>query len=153
MCDAGDERRIDTPARITHQDLRDKATLILTEGDSAKALAVAGLSVVGREAYGVYPLRGKFLNVRDVSLGAIASNAEVTNLMTILGLDLKSDYTVGEGESVSSVLLSLVLSFSWPTGLILRLPSTKGRTDVVLPMKFELIEFPGPSVFDTVASC
>ena len=32
-------------------------TLILTEGDSAKALAVAGLSVVGRNRYGVFPLR------------------------------------------------------------------------------------------------
>lgn len=34
-----------------------KCTLILTEGDSAKALAVAGLSVVGRDTYGVFPLR------------------------------------------------------------------------------------------------
>ncbi len=32
-------------------------TLILTEGDSAKALAVSGLSVVGRDQYGVFPLR------------------------------------------------------------------------------------------------
>ncbi|THU96457.1 type II DNA topoisomerase [Dendrothele bispora CBS 962.96] len=38
-------------------------TLILTEGDSAKALAVAGLAVVGRDDYGVFPLRGKMLNV------------------------------------------------------------------------------------------
>ena len=43
----------------------DKCTLILTEGDSAKALAIAGLSVVGRDHYGVFPLRGKLLNVRD----------------------------------------------------------------------------------------
>jgi DNA topoisomerase-2 len=39
--------------------------LILTEGDSAKALAVSGLSVVGRDKYGVFPLRGKLLNVRE----------------------------------------------------------------------------------------
>ena len=32
-------------------------TLILTEGDSAKTLAVSGLSVVGRDHYGVFPLR------------------------------------------------------------------------------------------------
>ena len=32
-------------------------TLILTEGDSAKTLAVAGLGVVGRDYYGVYPLK------------------------------------------------------------------------------------------------
>jgi DNA topoisomerase-2 len=28
-------------------------------------LAVAGLSVVGRDKYGVFPLRGKLLNVRE----------------------------------------------------------------------------------------
>ena len=42
-------------------------TLIVTEGDSAKALAISGLSVVGRDSYGVFPLRGKLLNVRDAS--------------------------------------------------------------------------------------
>ena len=41
--------------------------LILTEGDSAKTLAVAGLGVVGRDKYGVFPLRGKMLNVRECS--------------------------------------------------------------------------------------
>ena len=33
-------------------------TLILTEGDSARALAVAGLGVIGRDKFGVFPLRG-----------------------------------------------------------------------------------------------
>ena len=42
-------------------------TLILTEGDSAKSLAVAGLGVVGRDRYGVFPLRGKMLNVREAT--------------------------------------------------------------------------------------
>ena len=32
-------------------------TLILTEGDSAKSLVVAGLSVGGRDRFGVFPLR------------------------------------------------------------------------------------------------
>ena len=44
-----------------------KCTLILTEGDSAKATAISGLSVVGRDYYGVFPLKGKVLNVRDVT--------------------------------------------------------------------------------------
>lgn len=44
-----------------------QCTLILTEGDSAKTLAVSGLSVVGRDHFGVFPLRGKLLNVRDAS--------------------------------------------------------------------------------------
>lgn len=34
----------------------EQCTLILTEGDSAKSLAVAGLSVVGRDRFGVFPL-------------------------------------------------------------------------------------------------
>ncbi|EJD74229.1 hypothetical protein LOAG_18426 [Loa loa] len=42
-----------------------QCTLILTEGDSAKSLAVSGLGVVGRDKYGVFPLRGKMLNVRE----------------------------------------------------------------------------------------
>lgn len=44
-----------------------QCTLILTEGDSAKALAISGLSVVGRDQFGVFPLRGKLLNVREAS--------------------------------------------------------------------------------------
>ena len=45
----------------------DKCTLIITEGDSAKSLAMAGIEVVGRDRYGVFPLKGKLLNVRDAS--------------------------------------------------------------------------------------
>ena len=67
-------------------------TLILTEGDSAKALAVAGLEVIGRDRYGVFPLRGKFLNVRDASLDKLTNNAEVKALCSILGLDFEKSY-------------------------------------------------------------
>merc|ERR1719162_1910171 len=63
-----------------------QCTLILTEGDSAKALAVAGLSVVGRDRYGVFPLRGKLLNVRDVTQKQISENKEIINIVKILGL-------------------------------------------------------------------
>jgi DNA topoisomerase-2 len=69
-----------------------KCTLILTEGDSAKALAVSGLSVIGRDYYGVFPLRGKLLNVRDSSSKVIAANAEVTSLKQILGLQQNKVY-------------------------------------------------------------
>ena len=54
-------------------------TLILTEGDSAKALAVAGLAVVGRDSFGVFPLKGKLLNVRDLTPQAALENTEVRN--------------------------------------------------------------------------
>ena len=68
-------------------------TLILTEGDSAKTLAVAGLGVVGRDKYGVYPLRGKLLNVREASHKQIMENKEITDLVKILGLQYKKKYT------------------------------------------------------------
>lgn len=69
-----------------------ECTLILTEGDSAKATAVAGLSVVGRDRYGVFPLRGKVLNVRDATPMQIRDNAEIRNLIQILGLRSTETY-------------------------------------------------------------
>ncbi len=42
----------------------EQCTLIITEGDSAKSLAMSGIEVVGRDHYGVFPLKGKMLNVR-----------------------------------------------------------------------------------------
>ena len=63
-----------------------KCKIILTEGDSAKALAVAGLSVIGRDYYGVFPLKGKLLNVREASPKQMLNNEEITNLKKILGL-------------------------------------------------------------------
>ncbi|KAM6963798.1 DNA topoisomerase 2-alpha [Tautogolabrus adspersus] len=68
-------------------------TLILTEGDSAKTLAVSGLGVVGRDRYGVFPLRGKMLNVREASLKQIMENAEINNVIKILGLQYKKNYS------------------------------------------------------------
>lgn len=67
-------------------------TLIITEGDSAKSLAMAGLSVVGRDYYGVFPLRGKPLNVRDASKTAIMGNEEIRNLVDIMGLKYETKY-------------------------------------------------------------
>ena len=61
-------------------------TLILTEGDSAKTFAISGLSVIGRDKYGVFPLKGKPLNVRDASDNQIANNDEINNIKKIIGL-------------------------------------------------------------------
>ncbi|KIW66149.1 hypothetical protein, variant [Phialophora macrospora] len=70
-----------------------KCTLILTEGDSAKGLAMAGRSVVGPDLFGVFPLRGKLLNVRDASIDQISKNAEIQNIKNFLGLQHKKTYT------------------------------------------------------------
>lgn len=72
-----------------------KCTLILCEGDSAKASILAGVSALGskqREFYGIFPLRGKFINVRDITLDKMNSNEEVKHLKTILGLQHNKVY-------------------------------------------------------------
>lgn len=69
-----------------------ECSLILTEGDSAKALAVAGLEVVGRQRYGVLPLKGKILNVRDFKSTKLIVNEELLNICKAIGLDFQEKY-------------------------------------------------------------
>jgi DNA topoisomerase-2 len=61
--------------------------LILTEGDSAASTAISGLKVVGRERYGVFPLKGKILNVKDATMEKKTKNEELTRIKRILGLE------------------------------------------------------------------
>lgn len=68
-------------------------TLILTEGDSAKSMAVCGLSEVGRDFYGVFPLRGKLLNVKDVTIKKLLENEEIQNIKKIMGLESGKEYS------------------------------------------------------------
>ncbi|KAK2809703.1 DNA topoisomerase 2 [Emmonsiellopsis sp. PD_5] len=72
-------------------------TLILTEGDSAKGLAMAGRAIVGPDLFGVFPLRGKLLNVRDASIDQISKNVEIQNIKNFLGLQHKKEYTDTKG--------------------------------------------------------
>ncbi|EAN80107.1 DNA topoisomerase II, putative [Trypanosoma brucei brucei TREU927] len=74
-----------------------RCTLILTEGDSAKALCTAGLAVENRDYFGVFPLRGKPLNVRDASVKKVMGCAEFQAVSKIMGLDLSQKYTSTEG--------------------------------------------------------
>ena len=68
--------------------------LILTEGDSAKATAISGISAIpnGRNYYGVYPLRGKLLNVREAGSSQINSNQEIIDIKKIIGLKSGTSY-------------------------------------------------------------
>ena len=66
--------------------------LILTEGDSAKALAMAGLSVIGQDCFGVFPLKGKLLNVREATSAQIMKNEEIVNIKKIIGLQQGKTY-------------------------------------------------------------
>lgn len=73
-------------------------TLIVCEGKSAKTFAVSGIVTgfdgkSGRNWFGIYPLRGKPLNVRNKSSKKIVANKEITELIQILGLSYDKDYT------------------------------------------------------------
>ena len=66
--------------------------LFLVEGDSAKTMVVAGMSVIGRSSYGVFPLKGKLLNVMGASASKLKGNAEICNIMKIIGLNFGKSY-------------------------------------------------------------
>ena len=68
-------------------------TLILCEGDSAKAGIVSGLSNEDRNYIGIYPMRGKMLNVRGKSQTVVSKNKEITEIKKILGLKNGIEYT------------------------------------------------------------
>jgi DNA topoisomerase-2 len=107
-----------------------KCKLILTEGDSAKASAVAGLSVIGRDYYGVFPLRGKLLNVRDATATQLLKNEEINNLKKIIGLQQNKEYSSvkdlryggiliftdadNDGSHIKGLIINFVHSF-WPS--------------------------------------
>ncbi|CAL2037546.1 unnamed protein product [Caenorhabditis brenneri] len=106
----------------------DKCTLILTEGDSAKALALAGLEVLGRETYGVFPLKGKLLNVSNLDEIRVSKNEEISNLIRILGLsfdDPEPSFTrygrlliLADQDEDGSHIKGLVINFIhkfWPS--------------------------------------
>ncbi len=79
-----------------------QCTLILTEGDSAMSGVLSGLSKDDRKFYGVYPLKGKMLNVRKVSIDKISLNEEIIAIKKILGLKT-------EGNTVESLRYGRVL--------------------------------------------
>ena len=67
-------------------------TLICCEGDSAKAGILSGLSSDDRNVIGVYPMKGKILNVRGESTKKIVENKEIAELKKIMGLEKGKKY-------------------------------------------------------------
>lgn len=63
-----------------------KCCLIITEGDSAKSLAMDGLKVAGRKYIGVFPVKGKVLNVKTCTMKQLRENKEIIDIIKILGL-------------------------------------------------------------------
>jgi DNA topoisomerase II len=66
--------------------------LILCEGLSAMSGIVSGLSSSDRNTIGIYPLKGKLLNVRGTATKKIAENKEITDIKKILGLESGKTY-------------------------------------------------------------
>jgi DNA topoisomerase II len=66
---------------------------------------VAGLSVVGRDNFGVFPLRGKLLNVREASHETIMKNEEIQNIKKIVGLQHSKNYTSVDSLRYGSVMI------------------------------------------------
>ncbi len=106
-----------------------QCSLILTEGDSAKGFAISGMNVVGRDYYGAFPLRGKFLNVKAAALGKTMRNKEVQNVLKIFGLEIDKAPTQlrygkciimadqdADGSHIIGLLLNLFSHFKpWKT--------------------------------------
>jgi DNA topoisomerase-2 len=78
--------------------------IIFTEGDSAKATAISGLSIVGRDNYGVFPLRGKLLNTKTATYAQLANNEEINHIKQIIGLQTGKKY-----KSVSELRYGKIL--------------------------------------------
>lgn len=67
-------------------------TLILCEGDSAKAGILSGLTPSDRNIIGVYPMKGKLLNVRGETTKKINENKEIIEIKKIMGLESNKTY-------------------------------------------------------------
>jgi DNA topoisomerase-2 len=79
-------------ANLAGTDKSRQCILILCEGDSAKAGIVSGLSSEDRNIIGVYPLKGKVMNVRGELTKRISENKEITEIKQILGLEKGKQY-------------------------------------------------------------
>ena len=82
-----------------------KCTLILTEGNSAKAMALSGLDKAQRETFGVFPLRGKIMNVKDSSASKVELAKEIAELKKIIGLESGKKYADVSSLRYGSVMI------------------------------------------------
>ena len=74
----------------------EECTVIFCEGDSAKTGVISGLSSEDRNTIGVYPLKGKVMNVRGEAVKKVAENKEIAEIKKILGLETGKVYNTIE---------------------------------------------------------
>jgi DNA topoisomerase-2 len=72
--------------------------LCICEGDSAKTMVTAGLESgingkKGQDYIGIYPLKGKCMNIRGKTYTDLTKNKEICDLIHILNLKVEADYT------------------------------------------------------------
>jgi len=85
-----------TDANKAGTSMSKKCVLILCEGDSAKAGVISGLNKEDRDYYGVFPLKGKLVNVSDLQASKINLNAEIASIKKIIGLKSGAKYNTIE---------------------------------------------------------
>jgi DNA topoisomerase-2 len=81
-----------TDANWAGTDKSKDCIIIFCEGDSAKAGIISGLSSDDRNTIGVYPMKGKILNVRGENVKKISENKEIAEIKKILGLESGKKY-------------------------------------------------------------
>jgi len=81
-----------TDANWAGTDKSKDCIIIFCEGDSAKAGIISGLSSDDRNTMGVYPMKGKILNVRGENVKKISENKEIAEIKKILGLESGKKY-------------------------------------------------------------
>ncbi len=118
-----------------------KCHLFLTEGDSAASTAKRGFSVTGNDFFGLFPLKGKPLNVRDITLQKMRENEEISNIISALGLEFGKKYqstrTLRYGKLV--IMSDMDTDGSHIKGLILNLFDTYWPELLELDFIYEFI--------------
>lgn len=66
---------------------------------------MSGIEVVGRDKYGVFPLKGKMLNVRDSTSKSITENVEIQNIIKIMGMKLNTNYENVKSLRYGSIMI------------------------------------------------
>lgn len=99
-----------------------KCTLFISEGLSAKALVIRGISSIenGKDFNGAFAIRGKFMNVQTATLREINSNEEIKLLKNILNLKRGLDYSIEENFNTLSYGKICIITDSDDDGIHIR---------------------------------